>query len=204
VVNIGGIANLSLLARNGPVRGHDCGPGNALMDAWCMRHLGRRFDDEGRWAAQGRVIPELLAELRRHPYFSRPAPKSTGRDDFHMAWLDAVLATSPTRASDDVQATLCELTAASIARDLRAALPGAAELIVCGGGALNLELLRRLRAALPGCAVVSSGERGLPPLQVEACAFAWLARAHLRREPGNLPSVTGALGSRVLGACYPA
>lgn len=203
VANIGGIANLSLLG-GGPVRGHDCGPGNVLMDGWCERHLGRAYDDAGRWAAQGRVVPELLAALAAHPYFARPAPKSTGRDDFHLAWLDAVLARHPGLAAADVQATLCELTARGIALDLRAALPACTELIVCGGGAYNLELLRRLRAALPGCAVVASDERGLPPMQVEACAFAWLARAHVRREPGNLPAVTGARGPRVLGACYPA
>lgn len=204
VVNVGGIANLSLLAADGTVHGHDCGPGNALMDAWCERHLGHPYDDDGRWAAQGRVVPELLADLRRHPYFARPAPKSTGRDDFHLAWLDRVLAGHPSCGAKDVQATLCELTAIGIAQDLQSSLPASTELIVCGGGALNLELLRRLRAALPGGAVVSSAERGLPPLQVEACAFAWLARAHLRREPGNLPAVTGAHGQRVLGACYPA
>lgn len=204
VVNIGGIANLSLLGADGQVRGHDCGPGNALMDGWCQRHLGHAFDGEGRWAAQGRVMPDLLAALRAHPYFARPAPKSTGRDDFHLAWLDTVLAHHPDAPAIDVQATLCELTATSIARDLRAALPGSSELIVCGGGALNLELLRRLQAALPGCAVVPSTERGLPPMQVEACAFAWLARRHVRCEPGNLPAVTGASGPRVLGASYPA
>lgn len=204
VVNIGGIANLSLLAGNGEVRGHDCGPGNALMDAWCERQLGRPFDDEGRWAASGQVIAELLAELRRHPYFARPIPKSTGRDDFHLPWLDGVLARLPPAAPIDVQATLCELTAASIGNELRSAMPGCKELIVCGGGALNRELMRRLRSELGGGSVVSSVERGLPPLQVEACAFAWLARAHLRRETGNLVPVTGARGPRVLGACYPA
>jgi len=200
VVNIGGIANLSLLASDGTVRGHDCGPGNVLMDAWCMRHLGQPFDADGAWAAQGRVSAALLAALQGHPYFTRPAPKSTGRDDFHLAWLDAVLTTSPGEEAADVQATLCELTAASIANDAHSGLPTAAELIVCGGGALNRELLRRLQTLWPAGPVIPSDERGLPPLQVEACAFAWLARAHLNGVPGNLASVTGARGPRVLGA----
>jgi len=204
VVNIGGIANLSLLGGDGKVAGHDCGPGNVLMDGWCQRHLGQPYDDEGRWAAQGKVIPELLAELGAHPYFTRPAPKSTGRDDFHLAWLDAMLARRPASPPVDVQATLCALTARHIAADLRASQPASAELIVCGGGAFNLDLMQRLRAGLPGCPVVSSAERGLRPMQVEACAFAWLARAHVHRAAGNLPAVTGARGPRVLGACYPA
>lgn len=204
VANLGGIANLSLLAADGRVRGFDCGPANALMDGWSQRHTGAPFDDRGAWAASGRVLPGLLASARQAPYFALPPPKSTGRDDFHLGWLDALLATQPPALPRDVQATLCELTACTVASDLRRHLPAARELLVCGGGALNDELMRRLALALPGVAVRSTAERGLPPLQVEAAAFAWLAHAHLQGLPGNLPEVTGAHGPRVLGAHYPA
>lgn len=204
VANIGGIANLSVLRADGSVCGFDCGPGNALMDLWCQRQRGLAYDDRGTWAASGRVLPALLAAALRDPYFARPPPKSTGRDDFHAAWLDALLAGQPDAAAEDVQATLCELTARAIAADVRHHLPQAGELLVCGGGALNEELMRRLAAALPAVKAASTATRGLPPLQVEAAAFAWLARAHLRGEPGNLPSVTGAKGPRLLGAVYPA
>lgn len=204
VANIGGIANLSLLGADGSVRGFDCGPGNALMDLWCQRHRGQPYDDRGAWAAGGQVLTPLLDAALRDPYFALPPPKSTGRDDFHAAWLDALLAGQPAAAPQDVQATLCELSAQAIALDLRRHLPGASELLVCGGGAFNDGLMRRLAAALPGRPVVSTAERGLPPLQVEAAAFAWLARAHLCGEPGNLASVTGAHGARILGALYPA
>lgn len=204
VANIGGISNLSLLPADGPVRGFDCGPGNALMDLWCQRHLGRPYDDGGAWAAGGRVLPALLAAALANPYFALPPPKSTGRDDFHAPWLEALLAAQPASAAQDVQATLCELTARIVTSDLRTHLPAARELLVCGGGALNGELMRRLQQAWPLGTVTSSASRGLPPLQVEASAFAWLARACLRGEPGNLASVTGARGPRVLGAIYPA
>jgi len=205
VANVGGIANLSLLAADGGVLGFDCGPGNALMDLWCQRHLGRPFDADGAWGASGQVDEALLRAALADPWFALPPPKSTGRDDFHAAWLDALLARAGSSvAPENVQATLCELSARSIALDLRRALPAARELLVCGGGALNGALMRRLAAALPGCRVASTAERGLPPLQVEATAFAWLARAHVHGRPGNVPAVTGARGPRVLGALYPA
>lgn len=204
VANIGGISNLTLLPAEGPVRGFDCGPGNALMDLWCQRHLGLPYDDAGAWAAGGHVLPTLLADALRDPYFALTPPKSTGRDDFHVAWLDALLVAQPGADARDVQASLCELTARVIARDLQALLPNARELLICGGGALNDDLMRRLQTALPGRRVASTSTRGLPPLQVEAAAFAWLARAHLHGEPGSLAAVTGSRGSRVLGALYPA
>jgi anhydro-N-acetylmuramic acid kinase len=204
IVNIGGIANLSLLGAAGTVHGFDCGPGNALMDLWCMRHRGAAYDHRGRWAASGQVLPALLEAALAHPFFALPPPKSTGRDDFHAAWLAALLAGQAPAEPQDVQATLCELTARSAADELRRHLPGAHELLVCGGGALNDELMRRLARALPQMRIVSTAERGLPPLQVEAAAFAWLARAHVHGEPGNLSTVTGARGPRVLGAFYPA
>ena len=205
VVNIGGISNLTLLpGDDSPVRGFDCGPGNALMDLWCLRHRGLPYDDGGQWAAGGAVRPDLLAAALRDPYFALPPPKSTGRDDFHAAWLDGLLATIPGVGAQDVQATLCELTARVVAEDLARHLPAATVLLVCGGGALNQELMRRLQAALPRTSVLSTADRGLPPLQVEAAAFAWLGRAHLLGRSGSLKEVTGASGPRVLGALYPA
>lgn len=204
VLNIGGISNLSVLDPARAARGFDCGPGNGLMDHWCHLHTGQAYDAQGAWAAGGRVLPALLQAALAAPFFSLPPPKSTGRDLFNAPWLDALLATQPQASPRDVQATLCELTAASCAADLRRHAPQARELIVCGGGALNTELMRRLRVAADPVTVVSSADRGLPPLQVEAAAFAWLARAHVLRQPGNLASVTGAQGARILGALYPA
>ncbi|MFH0130847.1 anhydro-N-acetylmuramic acid kinase [Variovorax sp. VaC1] len=208
VLNIGGISNLSLLpATNAPdgaiVRGFDCGPGNALMDHWCQTYLGQPFDRGGQWAASGQVLPDLLARLLADPYFSKAPPKSTGRDLFNPTWLAAQLGTA-TMAPADVQATLTELTAHACAADVHCYGKDSKLLIVCGGGALNDHLLERLRALLPGVEVAASNDHGLPPQQVEAAAFAWLARATVRREPGNLASVTGAHGARVLGAIYPA
>ena len=205
VVNIGGIANLTVLRPGSPPLGWDTGPGNVLMDGWIGRHQGRSWDDEGRWAAQGQSHDELLALALAQPYLRLPAPKSTGRDLFHLDWLDALGHGLAARlAPADVQATLCELTARTIADDLIRAAPEATELLVCGGGAYNLELMARLRARLAPLPVRSTSEVGLPPLQVEAAAFAWLARQHLNGQPGNSPAVTGACGPRILGALYPA
>jgi anhydro-N-acetylmuramic acid kinase len=206
VLNIGGIANLSVLphaSAGGAVLGFDCGPGNALMDHWCQAHTGQPFDEGGQWAASGRVQPDLLARLAAEPFFAKAPPKSTGRDLFHPRWLQAMLADT-VYARADVQATLTELTAAVCAEHLRRYGNASRELVVCGGGALNDHLMSRLAALSPGVEVVSSAARGLPPQQVEAAAFAWLARATLRREPGNLASATGARSERVLGALYPA
>ncbi|MDB5928812.1 MAG: hypothetical protein JWR60_519 [Polaromonas sp.] len=207
VLNIGGIANLSVLPPAGaafPVLGFDCGPGNALMDAWCLRHTGQPFDAGGAWAASGRLIPALLASLLNEPYFSLPIPKSTGRDLFSLDWLAQKLQPFADERPEDIQNTLTELTASTCAACAGSYAKESKELIVCGGGAFNLYLLERLQAALPQLRVSTSDQHGLPPLQVEAAAFAWLARQMLRRQPGNLPGVTGAAGLRVLGALYPA
>ena len=204
VLNVGGISNLSVLAADGAVLGFDCGPGNALMDHWCQRHTGQPFDADGAWAASGRVLPTLLQALQAETYLRLPPPKSTGRDLFNPAWLGERLAAFATAAPADVQATLTELTASACAADAVRYGNGSKVLIVCGGGALNGHLMRRLAALLPGWAVAPSGAHGLPPLQVEAAAFAWLAHRAVERQPGNLASVTGAAGPRVLGAIYPA
>ncbi len=203
VLNLGGIANLSLLGADGALLGFDCGPANALLDHWVQRHRGEPFDREGRWAGSGQVDAALLAALQAEPYFALPPPKSTGRDLFDAPWLARRLAAHAKVAPADVQATLAELTAWACARDLLAHRPEARELLVCGGGAFNTHLMARLAARLPSVQVLSTAQRGLPPDQVEACAFAWLARAFLRREAASLPSVTGARGARVLGALYP-
>jgi len=205
VLNLGGIGNLTVLNRDGATIGFDCGTGNVLMDLWCLRHTGRAYDAGGAWADTGRIDPALLAQLLADPYFALPAPKSTGRDLFNAAWLDAHLQrlSAPPRA-EDVQATLAEFTAAACANDVQRYAADARELLVCGGGALNASLMRRLAARLPAVKVQPTDARGLPAMQVEACAFAWLAHAHVRRETGSLGSVTGARGARVLGALYPA
>src|SRR5574337_1739021 len=202
VLNIGGMANLTLLNADGTIGGFDCGPGNVLLDLWAQRHLGRDFDADGAWAAAGSVDAALLARLLAEPYFAQTPPKSTGRDRFDTAWLDRRL--DPALASVDVQATLAELTARVAADALGRHLPAAARLLVCGGGALNAHLMRRLAALLPAVTVESTDAAGLPPLQVEAAAFAWLAKAFVERRPGNRPEVTGAAGLRILGALYPA
>ncbi len=212
LLNLGGIANLTVLHADGTQQGWDCGPGNALMDGWCQRHQGAAYDDQGAWAASGTVSQALLTQLLAEPYFSAPPPKSTGRDLFHLAWLQSHLAGHAASqakgpaplAPVDVQATLAELTARSCADDMRRHAPGVTRLIVCGGGAFNAHLMRRLADLLPGVQVMSSDAAGLPPLQVEAAAFAWLARQAILREKLQLQSTTGARGARVLGGIYPA
>ena len=212
VLNVGGIANVTLLGADGGVLGFDTGPGNMLMDAWCQRHFGAAYDAGGDHAARGSVDTTLLCTMLSEPFFGRSPPKSTGRDLFDMAWLDAHLQGGCRRA-EDVLATLAELTARSAVDAVRRYAPMTDELLVCGGGAFNAHLVMRL-ASLMGApapstaaAVASVGSTaayGVPPDQVEALAFAWLAVRHLARKPGNLPAATGARGPRVLGALYPA
>ena len=206
VLNLGGIGNLSLLGADGRVGGFDCGPGNALMDSWCERHLGRPFDVDGAWAATGRPDAALLDCLLSDPFFELPPPKSTGRDRFHPAWLDDRLARAHAQAlpAQDIQATLAELTVGAAVQAVQRHAPQTERLLVCGGGALNSHLMRRLAVQLSTLDVVSTAAMGLPPLQVEATAFAWLAQAFIERRPGNRPEVTGAAGPRILGALHPA
>ncbi|MGE8279960.1 MAG: anhydro-N-acetylmuramic acid kinase [Stenotrophomonas sp.] len=201
VLNLGGIANLSLIARDGSIRGFDTGPANALLDGWCQRHLGHTYDADGAFAASGRVDAALLERLLSEPWFALPPPKSTGREQFHLDWVQAQLGTEEPSAAD-VQATLLELSAATVADALLAHLPGVKRVLVCGGGVRNPQLLRRLQARLPGVVIGSSADYGLDPDYMEAMGFAWLARETLAGRAGNLPSVSGASGPRILGAIH--
>lgn len=205
VVNIGGIANVTLLPRKGPVLGFDTGPGNCLMDYWVHRHLGKAYDAGGAWAASGNVSSSLLARMLDEPYFRQPAPKSSGRELFNPGWVGGMLDGS--EDAQAVQATLLDLTAESISRSIEeseASTSRVARLIVCGGGAYNDALMARLAARLAPRIVETSAAYGLDADQVEAMAFAWLAWRAIKGEPGNVPEVTGAKGPRILGAIYPA
>ncbi|RZI80455.1 MAG: anhydro-N-acetylmuramic acid kinase [Rubrivivax sp.] len=207
VLNIGGMANLSILKAGAPPLGFDCGPGNALMDAWCERCTGQPFDRDGAWGATGQVQSAALnAALAGEAFFQLPPPKSTGRDLFNADWLEHWLQSAGLQHAprQDIQATLCELTAQSAAQAVKAFAPAASLVVVCGGGALNGALMRRLQAKLPDVLIEPSDAHGLPVMQVEAAAFAWLAQRHVHRLSGNVPQVTGAKGPRVLGALYPA
>lgn len=208
VLNLGGIANISVLPGQADgAYGFDTGPANTLLDGWYRRHQpdGGNYDAGGQWAASGQLIPALLEKLLAHPYFSAPAPKSTGREMFTLAWLDGELAGS-TYAPMDVQRTLQALTCHSIARQLPALdeAQSRPELFVCGGGAHNAPLLSELASLLPTWRIASTFDLGLAPDWVEGAAFAWLAERFIHRKPGNLPAVTGASRPAVLGALYPA
>lgn len=203
VLNIGGIANLTLLEPGTAVRGFDTGPGNLLMDAWARRHGHGPMDKGGTWAAGGTICRELLALLLHDPYFRRPPPKSTGREYFNPAWLERGLqhlTQAPVPA--DVQATLCELTAASIAGAIRDHAGGAEEILLCGGGVHNRHLMARLAHHLRKHTICTTAALGLNPDLVEATAFAWLAQQTLTGRPGNLPTVTGARHAVVLGGIF--
>jgi anhydro-N-acetylmuramic acid kinase len=209
VLNLGGISNISLLPANvantqQPIVGFDCGPANALLDGWCLRHKGLTFDESGQWAAQGQVNPTLLNQLLAEPFFQLQPPKSTGRDLFNLDWLDQKLIGFEELAPQDVQSTLAQLTAQSIVDTLKQQNFKADQLLVCGGGAFNLDLMQRLQNLMAGTQVNDTSLADLPPMQVEAAAFAWLAKQHCESLPGNLVSATGAKGPRILGACYPA
>ncbi|MBV6811998.1 anhydro-N-acetylmuramic acid kinase [Xanthomonas campestris pv. pennamericanum] len=203
VLNLGGIGNLTLIPRHGAVLGFDTGPANALLDSWCQRHHGTPFDAEGAFAASGRVDAALLQALLADPWFALPPPKSTGREQFHLDWAVQAMGSARLDAAD-VQATLLELTAASVADALLRLQPTTRRVLVCGGGVRNPVLLARLAARLPGMVVESSARYGLDPDYLEAMGFAWLAAELLAGRAANLPAVTGAAGPRLSGAIYPA
>ena len=197
IVNLGGIANITLLPRgeDQPVTGFDSGPANGLMDAWIQRRLDKPFDEDGRWAASGSIHDALLSELLSHPYLKRKTPKSTGREEFHIGWVDQKLHGLSARvAPQDVQRTLLEFTAKTIADGLG----DSQEIYVCGGGAANSVLTDRL-SALSRLPVETTATLGIPPVLVESAAFAWLADQSLRGLPSTLPSVTGARRATIAG-----
>ena len=205
VLNIGGIANITILPADpaSDVLGFDTGPGNTLMDAWIQQCLKRNFDEQGSWAASGNVQKDLIKLMLADSYFSKPHPKSTGKDDFNLAWLASVTdKTGITCRKEDIQATLLELTAASIANAILDCAPETDEILTCGGGIHNPVLMQRLQSLLPGIPVNSTGNYGVNPDAVEALTFAWLARQRLENIPANLPAVTGAGKPVVLGAIY--
>ena len=202
VVNIGGIANITDLPATGPVRGFDTGPGNLLLDLWAARHTAAEFDRDGQFASRGAVIASLLEHMMADDYLDRQPPKSTGRERFNGSWLAANGVGS--QPAHDVQATLAEFTARTIAESIERHCRGANEVLVCGGGVHNLDLMRRLQRRLAGRNFTRTDDAGIPADWVEAMAFAWLARQSLLHAPGNVPDVTGARGPRILGAIYPA
>ena len=203
ILNIGGIANLSLLIPGQPVRGFDTGPGNMLMDAWIWRNLKKPYDKDAAWASEGKVLLPLLQEMLCDPYFAAPAPKSTGREYFNYGWIEHILGQFPALRPQDVQATLAELTATTISEQVLLS-GGCDRLLVCGGGSRNPMVMTRLAGMLPGTEVAATDEYGISGDDMEALAFAWLAWRTLAGLPGNLPSVTGASQESVLGAIFPA
>ena len=205
VLNIGGIANVTMLpASEGPVTGFDTGPGNSLMDGWVRAHRDKAFDDDGAWAASGQVNEELLGVLLADPYFELPPPKSTGFEYFNGSWVRSRIAALGDKVlpAADVQSTLCELSARTIATSILKFAPDIAEVLVCGGGVHNSDLIGRLKSYLSGVQVRSTETRGLHPDWVEAVAFAWLAKRRLEGKPGNIPEVTGAETAEVLGSIF--
>jgi Predicted molecular chaperone distantly related to HSP70-fold metalloproteases len=203
ILNIGGIANLSLLVPGQPVRGFDTGPGNMLMDAWIWRQQKKPYDKDAAWASEGKVILPLLQEMLCDPYFAAPAPKSTGREYFNYGWIERQLMAFPVLRAQDVQATLAELTAMTISEQVMLS-GGCDRLLVCGGGSRNPLVMARLAGMLPGTEVASTDEYGISGDDMEALAFAWLAWRTIAGLPGNLPSVTGASEASILGAIFPA
>lgn len=200
IVNIGGISNLTNLPPDAATSGFDCGPGNLLMNAWCMQHLGKDYDDNGAWAASGKVLPALLEQMLKEPFFALPPPKSSGRDLFNMTWLHNKL--NGSEKAEDVQATLLELTCRTIAQAIQKYCGDATEIYLCGGGAHNQALRNRLVALLPECTVQTTDILGVDGDFLEATAFAWLAQQTLLGKPANLPLVTGARHPCILGAIY--
>ncbi len=204
ILNIGGIANITILPADSTqaVSGFDTGPGNMLMDAWSRLYLNRPYDDDGNWARSGSVDAGLLSDLMGDPYFAMIPPKSTGREQYNLHWLEQQLRGD--HREEDVQATLCELTARSIAQAVEQFAAQSEEIFICGGGVRNSYLMERISHNLNGRRLSSTSELGIDPQWVEAMAFAWLARQTLRGLPGNLPAVTGASEAVILGGIYPA
>jgi anhydro-N-acetylmuramic acid kinase len=205
VLNLGGMANITVLPADitQPVSGFDTGPGNALMDDWTQRHLHRDYDHNGEWATSGTCDNELLNLMLDETFFHMPSPKSTGRDDFNLDWLEQKrMSLNKLLPPEDVQATLLELTARTISDAVLNSAPSTQEILLCGGGTHNLALVQRLRQLLLNQRIVSTEQHGIHPDAVEAVTFAWLAKYRLDNSPANIPAVTGASRPVVLGAVY--
>ena len=204
IINIGGIANLTILDGGDQCNGFDTGPGNMLLDAWCFKHKAQNYDDKGAWGATGDVSKPLLNQLKKHPFFSMQAPKSTGRENFNLCWLEQQIETFSLKP-EDIQATLIALTAETITDAIAGLTRSIDAIFICGGGIFNIELINCLNRSLHACnqpAVQSTLDIGLDPKWVEACAFAWLAKRRVENKTGNLPAVTGASDAVVLGGLY--
>jgi anhydro-N-acetylmuramic acid kinase len=202
IVNIGGMSNVSLLASDQKLTGFDTGPGNVLLDSWIRRQQGHDYDRDGSWAASGLIDDELLEAMLEHPFLSRPAPKSTGREDFNLDWLLHLAQKFPGRHPENIQATLLEMTARSISDTLLQTSEPLTEIYICGGGASNLQLMARLQELLLPLPVNTTTQLGIPPGWVEASAFAWFAKQTLEGCPSSNSAVTGAKGPRVLGGIF--
>jgi anhydro-N-acetylmuramic acid kinase len=204
IVNIGGIANITILPgdKDAVVSGFDTGPGNTLLDQWVKRHQGKGMDKDAAFARLGTVDNELLKRLLSDPYFSRPPPKSTGREYFNIAWLEQYINQASTRP-EDIQASLCALTAISIMQSIESHAPATKRLLVCGGGAHNPVIMQALRDNPQNIEVASSLEYGIDPDHVEAIAFAWMARQTLQHQHSSIAAVTGARSDTILGGIYP-
>lgn len=201
IVNIGGMANITWLPKQEATLGFDTGPGNVLMDAWILAHHGKSYDESGTWAASGAINQMLLGKLLQHPFFAQAAPKSTGRETFNRQWLEDALQ-GIALGAEDVQATLLELTAITISNAIHSLSSEPKAVFVCGGGAYNMQLMRRLQALLASDKVESTASLGIHPQWIEAMAFAWLARQTMNRQSGNVKEVTGAQREVILGGVY--
>ena len=203
VLNIGGIANITILPRDKKIDviGFDTGPGNALMDSWVRKHLNTEMDKDGTWANSGHINNEILDEMLKDQYFAKTPPKSTGIEYFNLQWLDKFINNFK---PEDIQATLLALTVATIAGAIQKYAPETDAVLVCGGGAHNIVIMQALRKQLPGSNVVLTSEYGLDPDCIEAVTFAWLAKRRIENKPGNLPAVTGASKPALLGTLYEA
>lgn len=202
ILNIGGIANITVLPADGSIVGYDTGPGNMLMDAWCEYHIGKPYDEHGEWAKQGQTITPLLSRLMRDPYLDKTPPKSTGREHYHLEWLTHQIGQTDYQP-EDVQRTLCEFTAASIAHHIHQHQQGPEPQVwVCGGGVHNPLLMKRLDVLLPEWQVKATDSRGYSSDYMEAMAFAWLAKQRLSHQTSNVPEVTGARQPASLGVIY--
>lgn len=205
ILNIGGMANISILNFDNECTGFDTGPGNALMDAWIYQHKQQAYDDKGSWSKTGTSNTELLGILLGNPYFQSTPPKSTGRETFNSDWLKNCLSqTTVSIKPEDIQATLLELTAISISNSIKNYAKECSEVYVCGGGAFNQALIQSLHNKLTPIMVTTTESLGIPPQWVEAAAFGWLAHQTMHNKPANCPKVTGAKHSAILGGIYPA